>query len=296
MASPSTAAPQEVSVGRGKGDAMSKAVFLDVDGTYMVGNVVPRSAADAVRRARANGHEVFLCTGRSLAEIYPHITEAGFDGIISAGGGAASYGDTTVLSYVFPPDLLGRALTFLDGHGIDYILETDTVMIGSPGCRRHLARVRHPDVDEETFERLLETTDHFVKPVVAVEDYARTDVRKVLFLGSGTPLDDIRAEFAGDLDVVGGTIPAFGENMGELALPDVHKASAIERLIAHAGIAREDTIAFGDGANDLEMLDYVAVGVAMGNANDAVKAAADLVVASADADGIADGFARLGLI
>jgi len=65
-----------------------KIVFIDIDGTLVTdaGNV-PDSTRLACRKARENGHLLYLCTGRSKAEIYPFILEMGFDGIIGAGGG-----------------------------------------------------------------------------------------------------------------------------------------------------------------------------------------------------------------
>ena len=66
----------------------AKAVFLDIDGTLLDGfGLVPESAAEAVRAARANGHEVYVCTGRALAELWDHVLEPGFDGIIASAGG-----------------------------------------------------------------------------------------------------------------------------------------------------------------------------------------------------------------
>ncbi|SDX67312.1 haloacid dehalogenase-like hydrolase [Geodermatophilus africanus] len=62
-----------------------KAVFLDVDGTFVNDRgVVPPSARKAVVAARANGHEVFLCTGLSMAELRGEIVEPGFDGVIAS--------------------------------------------------------------------------------------------------------------------------------------------------------------------------------------------------------------------
>ncbi len=275
---------------------MRKAVFLDVDGTYMVGNEVPPSAADAVRAARANGHPVFLCTGRSLSEIYAHITEAGFDGVISAGGAVIDHDGRRLESHAYPPELLDRALAWLDAHGIDHILETDAAMLGSAGTRAHLARIVHPDLDAADLDALVATDTDFIKPIVTLAGHDLDGVvHKILLLGSDVPLDEVRAEFGAELDVIGDTIPRFGANMGELALPGVHKATAIERLLAEVGIDRADTIAFGDGTNDLEMLDYVAVGVAMGDSPAVVRDAADLVVPAASDEGLAIGFRRLGL-
>ena len=66
-----------------------KIIFFDVDGTLVdvrpAREYVPESTIKAVRETRKKGNLCFLCTGRSLAEIYPHILDVGFDGIIGAG-------------------------------------------------------------------------------------------------------------------------------------------------------------------------------------------------------------------
>ena len=96
--------------------------------------------------------------------------------------------------------------------------------------------------------------------------------------------------------VIHATVPMFGPNSGEMSIPGICRATAIELLIEHAGIARVDTIAYGDGVNDLEMLQFVEVGVAMGNATPALLDVADLVTADADHDGILLSFRDLGLV
>ena len=68
---------------------MGKIIFLDVDGTLVdYENHLPGSAVAAVRQARANGHRIYICTGRSKAEIYPELWDIGLDGMI---GGNGSY-------------------------------------------------------------------------------------------------------------------------------------------------------------------------------------------------------------
>lgn len=65
-----------------------KIVFVDVDGTLVTDDgLVPASAKTAIIKARNNGHQVYLCTGRSKPELYDSILSIGFDGIIGAGGG-----------------------------------------------------------------------------------------------------------------------------------------------------------------------------------------------------------------
>ena len=81
-----------------------------------------------------------------------------------------------------------------------------------------------------------------------------------------------------------------------MSLPGIHKATAIALVLAHLGIAREDTIAFGDSTNDLEMIQFVATGVAMADAHPDVLAASDRITPSSADDGLALAFAELGLI
>lgn len=62
-------------------------VFIDVDGTILEhGSVIAPSTVSAIRRARSNGHLVYLCTGRSAGDIHPSVREIGFDGEITNGG------------------------------------------------------------------------------------------------------------------------------------------------------------------------------------------------------------------
>ena len=62
---------------------MSKILFIDVDGTLVdYTNHLPESAVTAIRKARANGHRVYICTGRSRAEVYSNIWGIGIDGMI----------------------------------------------------------------------------------------------------------------------------------------------------------------------------------------------------------------------
>ena len=74
------------------------------------------------------------------------------------------------------------------------------------------------------------------------------------------------------------------------------RAHAIDRLLAHLGANRQDTVAFGDAAVDIPMLEYCAVGVAMGNGSEDIKAMAGIVAGDVEEDGLARAFERLGLM
>ena len=107
--------------------------------------------------------------------------------------------------------------------------------------------------------------------------------------------EEVVQEFDGEFTVIRCTIPDFGDNSGELTVPNSDKAYAIDALVRHLGIPRENTYAFGDGMNDIEMLQYVAHGIAMGNAKEGLKAIADEVTAPQTEDGIAISMKKHGL-
>lgn len=281
-----------------KGATTRWAVFLDVDGTLVNDRgVVPASARDAVHRARANGHLVFLCTGRSVSELWPEILEIGFDGVVAAAGGYVEV-DGAVLSHrPLPIEALRRAVEFLDGRGVEYLLESNDGLHGSSGVQAELRRLLLGQItDEDVLAELERGLGGFIDSVVVGADPLMVPVNKIVFLDSDVTLDEYRAELGEVLDVTPAAVPMFGANSGELTQPGVHKAAGIEVITEHLGIARSDTLALGDGFNDLEMLRHVAVGIAMGNAPQPVRDAADHVTGTPDEGGVHSALSRFGLI
>lgn len=275
-----------------------KAVFLDIDGTLANHRgVVPDSARDAVRRARANGHLMFVCTGRSLAELWDHIMDVGFDGVIAAAGGYVEY-EGEVLSHVsVPVEQVRRVVEYFDARGVQYFLEANSGLYGSPHLRERLNELAFAGVTDETILAELEKgIGPFIDSVIVDADPMRDDINKISFLDCGVTLDEVRGQFGDVFTLIPATVPVFGPNSGELAIPGVHKADAIQLLIDHIGVDVTDTMAYGDGHNDLEMLTHVAVGVAMADAVPELLAVADEITGAADDDGLLASFTKHGLI
>jgi Cof subfamily protein (haloacid dehalogenase superfamily) len=275
-----------------------KAIFLDIDGTYLNGRgLVPDSASAAVRAARDNGHQVFLCTGRAIAQIWDHITEAGFDGVIASSGAYVEYRGATLFHRSLPRPVVEHVVAFLGDHGIDFFLEANSGLYGTAETRqRIMSAVYGDEADPAVVADLSVGFGQFIERFVVDQSLIRDDINKVSFLGSSMPIDRIRAEFSGELDIVPGTVAKFGANSGEMSLPGIHKATAIELVLAHLGIARKDTIAFGDSTNDIEMIQFVATGVAMADADPDVLTVSDMITPTAAEDGLAHALRVLGLI
>jgi Cof subfamily protein (haloacid dehalogenase superfamily) len=109
---------------------------------------------------------------------------------------------------------------------------------------------------------------------------------KLVVIDDPKVLDDLKQRmldlFAGRL-YISKSLPYFLE----FASPDVTKAAGLEFLAERLGFTRERTVAFGDGENDIELVDWAAYGVAVDNADDRVKEIADFVCPSVDEEGVA---------
>jgi Cof subfamily protein (haloacid dehalogenase superfamily) len=274
-----------------------KAIFIDVDGTFVNDSgMVPESAKTAVREARKNGHLVFLCTGRSTAELFDFIMDAGFDGVIAAAGGYVELEGEVLLHQRVADEDVRHLVDYFDRNGIDFYLESNGGLYASRNCKAHVRELLFGGLSEAAKAEMGKGMNVFIDALIEGEDLHRTDINKISFLGSAVPIEAITEEFGDRFNVIPSTVAAFGKNSGELSLPGVHKALAIEMLLEHMDFPREDTMAYGDGMNDAEMIEYVGIGVAMGDAREGLKAIADDITGTADEDGIYNSFVKYGLI
>lgn len=270
-----------------------KIIFFDVDGTLVdvrpAREYVPESTIKAVRETRKKGNLCFLCTGRSLAEIYPHILDVGFDGIIGAGGGFVTIGDEMLYHKKVSDNDVHRVVDFFEENDYDYYLESNGGLFASENLVSRLDKITYGDLenDENARKKKEEQPSHFITSLIEGESMYRSDVNKICFLeNKDIPFQTITDHFSDAFNVIHCTVPAFGDDSGELSVVGVNKASAIETLIQHLNIPKENTFAFGDGMNDTDMLEYCHVGIAVGNAKEGLKEIADEVCDDIAKDGI----------
>ncbi len=262
-----------------------RAVFLDVDGTIMQdGRYIPPSAIDAIRAARANGHLMFLSTGRGMAELQGELMDIGFDGAVSNGGAFASHGDRLVAGTLFSPAEVARLQRYLDATGIHGYFQSYDRLFASEGLPELMAaKFAGTDLPMKVFHDPAGFDAAQMAKLVFVTDDRDAAARAI-------------AELGADFAVVSGTIPVSFWASGEVAPQGVHKGAAILALLEHLGIDPADAIGIGDNFNDAEMFAVCGLSIAMGNAVDEVKALADQVTTAIDDDGIRNAFVRNGLI
>lgn len=271
-----------------------RAVFLDVDGTYAHHGVVPAAHAAAVRAARANGHKVLLCTGRPLSMLPPRLLAAGFDGIVAAAGGYVEVGGEVHSDLRFSPELASRAVAVLTRHDAAYLLEAPDALYGPLGLDVRLTALltHHLGPGPEHHEGPRDILDRLTMS----DELSSVSFGKITVFDSRISAELLRDEIGGPTAVLPSSIPDMGDSAGEIYLANVDKAVGIAIAIEHLDIPRERTIAFGDGLNDIEMLAYAGIGVAIEGADQRVLSVADRVARGPQAEGLAAAFAELGLI
>lgn len=269
--------------------------FLDIDGTLIDHDQhLADSAITAVTEARTHGHLVFLCTGRSRAEIPPVVETIGFDGIISTGGGFVDLGERQLFASTMPAEAVDYLTAFFRAHRIEHLLQAYDAVHPSPGLRDRMLPVfaarAHDGADPAEMERRLSRlTPRGSTP--------NTGIAKATFYGSApSTFATVRDGLDRRFRVITGTIPYLGEAGGEVSLRGIDKGYAILRLLKELGMHPHEAIAIGDSSNDLEMLTVVGTGIAMGNALESVKAVADEITTSVHDDGVHTAFRRHGLI
>ena len=117
---------------------MKKIVFLDVDGTLVdYENHLPKSAVEAIRRTRELGNLVFICTGRSRAEVYEDIWDIGIDGMIGGNGSYVEYQNQVVMHQKITEEECREIVDWLHERNLEFYLESNNgcLLYTSPSPR-----------------------------------------------------------------------------------------------------------------------------------------------------------------
>ncbi|CQR25395.1 Cof-like hydrolase [Streptococcus varani] len=278
---------------------MSKIIFLDVDGTLVdYHNRIPESAIDAIRKARAKGHLVYVSTGRSRAEMQAELWDIGLDGMIGGNGSYVEHHGQVIMHQLISKEDAVKVVDWLDNRGLEYYLESNNGLFASQGFRdraRETMKLYAMNKGKSAEEVADQEAEDILHGIVYGGELYCDDLNKVSFiLQSYQDHLDSKEAFP---NLVANTWGGRGETalFGDLGVKDINKAHAIAVLLQHLGAKQEDTIAFGDAKIDIPMLEYCAVGVAMGNGGPEIMAMADMITDDVEHDGLYNAFEKLGL-
>ena len=273
-----------------------KLIFLDIDGTLTEPgkNVPPASALEAVRGAQTNGHIAVLCSGRNYGLLSP-LLQYGFDGVISCAGGCIEFGDQMVYDCPMTPEQQKQVLSVFQESGVYRTIGSRDYTYTDEGFKEFLAKNAQSKANSELLRwRVQIESELDIRPMA---EYGGEPIYGLTFMSPGqerleTPMKLLNGEFnfcIQDTD-------ACGIVNGELINRAYNKGTAVLRLSEYLGIAAEDTIAFGDSMNDLEMLQTAGYSVCMGNGSKRLQGIADMVCPPVNRDGLYRAFVQLGLI
>lgn len=248
-------------------------IALDVDGTLLNDDhVLTDGTREAVRRAYEAGISIVLCTGRGPANSIYLMEELGLEGTLIAHNGAATVlsGERRLVhSFDFPVVQLAELVAYCREQGIHYDANTTFDM--------YIDRItpREQDMYVKYGIRPIRVED-----VIGLEE----EIQKFTLFGSKEDLDRLEQEWA---DIGCPLLPIrSGDYFLDIMHPLATKGNALRMVAESRGISRERVLAIGNYYNDIAMLEFAGLGVAMANSPEAVKAAADLVTVTNNEEGV----------
>ena len=250
---------------------MIKALFFDIDGTLVSFNThkIAQSTIDGLNIAKERGIKIFISTGRPLSFINKlEDIEHLIDGYITTNGSYNFMGKSVISMHSIPKEEVLTLVDYLNKH------EYPAILVGTDNT----AVINHkPIVDRIVIDTLNITNIDFS---ITAKTVLQQDILQI------TPFITQEQQ-----DIIMPQIPHCASERWHPEFIDTvnkqaSKGKALSDIVAYNDLLISETMAFGDGGNDISMLLKAGVGVAMGNANDNVKAMANYVTSSADDDGI----------
>ncbi len=276
-----------------------KLIFLDADGTlFHHEGYIPNSAIDACIQAQKNGHKVILCTGRQRIEIFGDMLKIDYDAII-AGSGATIECDHEIIEENTLSEEESEYLTkYLLDRNIPANFESSTKIYANQFTKdTMLKKVEEQCKGKSEEEKAKHGLTILTNQITVVNSLEGLSYNKVSVIDNGkTPYKTIQDDLSDRYVVIPATFAPLGKESGEITSFHINKATGMDSVIRYFNADIKDTIAIGDGFNDLPMFEKAHLSVAMGNAPQEIKDKADIITTSLDEDGVYNAFKELKLI
>lgn len=275
----------------------TKAIFLDVDGTLVAAHQeMSEKIKEGIKRARENGHKVFICTGRNKAGIKNELAAVEFDGIIAGAGSYVEIDNKIIHSTYFDKALVEKITNIFNENNIYFNYECTNITFMNDRMVQLFVGGVNFETGNSELERL-KAQQHDKFNIKDIDSYAGQGVHKICFISlDQEKLNHALAQLKDDVNIVIHDMFDITTINGELISKTDNKATGIQHAIDYLNIDLKDTIAFGDSMNDYEMIDFVNHGVVMANGSAKLKEIASSICKSVEEDGVYDEFVNLGII
>ncbi len=257
---------------------MKTYAFFDIDGTLLPegDRQIPSQTIELFDKLRENGIETFICTGRCYHQAKEHIDSTGCESYVVSNGQEANLKGKEVYSYNLSEEEVDYVKEKIESYNLFWGYETrDNVYIQkAPGAEKAVHEVKEAG---------------FLG--VSLGEYDSSMKLKQIWV-FGNPEEIVKLE----QDIVDRfKYYRWTDDSMEIIPLEESKAKGVRKIIEAAG-EEVKTYAFGDGLNDMELLEVVDVGVAMGNAKEELKVVADYVTDDINKEGLKKALEHFNLI
>lgn len=256
---------------------MIKAIFFDIDGTLVSFNThhIPSSTFDALKKLKENDIKIFIATGRGKDGLFV-LNDFEFDGYITLNGQYCYMKDKIIYENTIDKNDLKHLLEHLEEHPFPCGFTEENTKYFNMRDERvdEIHKITHNDnhpagdcsqvIHHKVYQCMCFVNEDEEKELLKVMPHCIAARWHPLFC---------------DISPIGGT-----------------KQNGIDQFLKYYHIDLSQTMAFGDGGNDKQMLEHVAISVAMGNANKELKQIADYITDDVDNDGIVKALKHYHLI
>lgn len=257
-------------------------IFLDIDGTIVNERTgeITQGTIDAIRQARKQGHEVFINTGRSRAEVSQKVLDINADGVVCGCGTYIEYQGEELLQKSFGTEISKQIMKDVREYRLDAILEG----------------TKHIYADENTVNlSIIKLREYFgeevVNRILSFDDKDINFDKFSMWITEESDFGSFQEKYQDSL-----TFIDRGTNFVEVVPRNYSKASGIQFLMDYLNVPLKYTMAIGDSANDLPMLEFAGISVAMGNSSPDLFQRVKFITKSIEEDGIQYAMAHYGLL
>lgn len=254
-------------------------IVLDLDGTLTNSNKeITPTTKKALIDIQKRGKKVVLASGRPTPGVTLLADELDFgqygNYVLAYNGGRIINCATNEIIYnqLFPREFIPAIYDMVKTYDVDIVTYSDDEIISG------LHTNASTRLESHTSQLPIKHVENFAK-------YVNFPVNKVLLTGEVEVLEHLlpllRKEFSEHLSIY-----LSGDTFLDIMPKGIEKANSLKKLLQHLNLTTEQMICCGDGFNDLSMIQLAGLGVAMENAEPAVKEAADFVTKSNDEDGV----------
>lgn len=254
-----------------------KIAFFDVDGTITnhKDGTISTKTKNAIYALKEKGIKVVAATGRPLS-MCQEIKDLGIETFITANGGYAKHDTEVIHKMTMDRQTVQDVFNFAkaENHGLSFYTE-----------QFYMNGVKNPQILNALKETL------FLQEYPTIDELI---YRQEVYLMCLYASDEMVKKYSSNFPHL--TFLRWHPYVLNVLQEEVSKSVAIRKVLEHFDIDKSEAIAFGDGENDIDMLEFVGLGVGMGNGNERVQSAADFVTKKSSEEGIEFALKEVGLL